>query len=244
MTVADATRTPVRAVVFDIEGTTTAISFVVETLFPYARRALGDFLRTHWADPAVRAAAVQMGSPESDGPEGAARRALGLMDGDVKDTGLKELQGRVWADGYAASELRAHVFPEIREVFEALRAAGIAVAIYSSGSVTAQRLLFAHAILGDLTPFLGAYFDTTTGPKKDPASYRAIATHLGVDAHGLAFVTDSLDEARAARAAGWAVWVAVRPGNAPLPEGHGFPTLTDFRTLIGALGSDSEIRHA
>ncbi len=236
MTVGDATGGNVRAVVFDIEGTTTAISFVVETLFPYARRALCDFLRAHWADPAVRAAAVQMGSPEDDGPDGATHSALALMDHDVKDTGLKELQGRVWAEGYARGALRAHVFPEIREVFEALRAAGIALAIYSSGSVTAQRLLFAHAILGDLTPFVGSYFDTTTGPKKAPASYRTIATQLGVDAPAIAFVTDSLDEARAARAAGWAVWVAVRPGNAPLPEGHGFPTLTDFRTLVASLG--------
>jgi enolase-phosphatase E1 len=236
VTEADGTRGAIGAVVFDIEGTTTAIAFVVETLFPYARRALGEHLHAHWADPAVRAAAVLMGSPEGDGPEAATRRALELMDRDVKDTGLKELQGRVWAEGYARGELRAHVFPEVGEVFAALRAARIVLAIYSSGSVAAQRLLFAHSILGDLTPYLGAYFDTTTGPKKDPASYRAIASALGLGPHGIAFVTDHLDEARAAQAAGWTAWVAVRPGNAPLPDGHGFPTLTDFRTLLGALG--------
>lgn len=224
-----------RAWLLDIEGTTTSISFVYDVLFPDARAAFeatfagtgGSFLERHW-DALAPVVARMAGGAGKSSPTAAAAAALALMSADVKDTGLKELQGLVWRDGYDAGRLRGHVFDDVPAAFERARAAGLRLAIYSSGSVQAQRLLFAHSIHGDLGRHLEAYFDTTTGPKKDAASYRAIAEALALPPEAIAFFTDHLDEARAARAAGLTAYVVARPGNAALPADHGFPVVTSL----------------
>lgn len=205
-----------KVLLLDIEGTTTSISFVYETLFPFARRELPAFIRRGWERAEIREAARLMGAT---GVEEAVERALVLMDADVKDTGLKALQGLVWEDGYLGGELRGHVYDDVGPALQEARRRGVRVAIYSSGSIAAQRLLFGYSVSGDLLPFIEAHFDTTTGPKKEAASYRTIAQALGVEVGAVTFLTDHPDEARAAMEAGMRVFVAVRPGNAPLPEG-------------------------
>lgn len=227
----------VRLAVFDIEGTTTSIAFVYDVLFPYARAALGDFLALHWDEPHVQDAARQMGSASGSGegavtsPQAAMARAIELMDGDVKDTGLKLLQGMIWAQGYADGVLRGHVFADVAPAFTGLAARDVSIAIYSSGSVAAQKLIFGCSIAGDLSPMIAGWFDTTTGPKKDPASYSTILRELDVEPAAAVFFTDNLDEARAAKAAGLDVRVMARPGNPTLPPGHGFEVWTDFTPL-------------
>ncbi|HRE88434.1 MAG TPA: acireductone synthase [Myxococcota bacterium] len=217
-----------RVLLLDIEGTTTSISFVYDVLFPYARRELPAFVSRHWGDAAVREAARLMGAETADD---AVRRALELMDGDVKDTGLKALQGLVWEDGYRGGELRGHVYEDVKQALVRAKARGVRVAIYSSGSVAAQKLLFGASVDGDLLPFIERHFDTTTGPKKESGSYGRIAAELGVAVGEVTFLTDNPDEADAARNAGMRVFVAVRPGNPALPQAVGAEWVT-VRSLL------------
>ncbi|MCA9516031.1 MAG: acireductone synthase [Myxococcales bacterium] len=229
----------VAVVLLDIEGTTTSIDFVYDTLFPYARAHLRGFLARRFDDPEVRAALAFFPAAAGASPEAAADHALALMDGDVKDTGLKALQGLVWREGYAAGDLRGHVYDDVPGALRAFRDDGVPVHIYSSGSVEAQILLFRHAVAGDLTPLLAGHFDTTTGPKKEPASYAAIAARIGVEPGAIAFLTDSFEEARAADAAGVRAVLSVRPGNPALPAAaSALPAVTSLAGLRDALRGD------
>lgn len=236
----------------DIEGTTTSISFVYDELFPYARATMGAFLEANWHSEEVRKIIQSLReleaadradgrdvppiAAESDGD--AAVRASALanllaqMDSDRKTTPLKAIQGLVWVDGYRSGALRGHVYDDVPVALRAWKDAGEPVYIYSSGSVAAQKLLFGHSVAGDLLPFLAGHFDTTTGPKKEAASYQAIADAIGVDAGSVTFATDNLDEARAAHEAGMRVLVSVRPGNPPLPE-HPFEEIRSFEGPTG-----------
>lgn len=230
-----------KVLLLDIEGTTSSISFVYETLFPYARAAFEQtfsgkgLLVERWGEREVQDAVAQMaGGAGRSSPIAAAGAALALMHGDVKDTGLKTLQGLAWERGYASGELSGHVFPDVAPALERATSAHVRVAIYSSGSVHAQKLIFGRSQAGDLGRFITAYFDTTTGPKKAAESYRKIAAELGVLTNEVVFCTDNLDEARAARDAGMQVAVALRPGNPALPSDHGFEDFTSFDEL--ALG--------
>ena len=191
----------VRGIVLDVEGTTTRVAFVYDVLFPYARSHLRDHLKEHiGGDDATR--------------EALAARMESLMDRDVKDPGLKWLQGEIWERGYRDGTLRGEVFPDVPPAFSQWRAAGLEIAIYSSGSVLAQRLLFRTVPCGDLTPHIGHYFDTSVGPKQSPDSYRHIAGAMGLACGELAFVSDSAAELVAARLAGLLTMLCVRPGNA------------------------------
>jgi enolase-phosphatase E1 len=218
---------PFRGVLLDIEGTITPIRFVYETLFPYARQRLPGFVRDHWTDPEVRAAAAALGSASA---AHLAAKLLELMDKDSKATALKSLQGRVWRDGYLQGALRGEVFADVPSALERWHAQGKLVAIFSSGSVEAQKLLLRHCSAGDLTRLVAAYFDTTSGPKREADSYRAIALALGLPPADLLFATDVLAEAEAAVAAGFEAVLTDRPGNPPQPE-HPLLVLHDFSQL-------------
>jgi 2,3-diketo-5-methylthio-1-phosphopentane phosphatase len=215
---------PYAGVVLDIEGTTSPISFVADTLFPYARAHVRSFLERHFDDAAVRAdlaalaaqsaadAAAGMGTTAVPLPDSAPRTAvieaavqnvLEQMSLDRKTTALKALQGRIWEQAYASGELRAVVFSDVPFALQRWRTHRIPVFIYSSGSVAAQKLLFRHTQFGDLSGDLAGYFDTTTGPKRAASSYTAIASGIGIDVGRLVFATDVLEEAKAARAAGY-----------------------------------------
>lgn len=236
---------PVRAVITDIEGTTSSISFVHDVLFPYARRHLKAFLEARHGDAEVGRllgqAAEEEGLPAtSDG--GADREAilaalLRWMDEDRKITPLKALQGMIWKAGYERGELVAHVYDDAFEALGRWHREGRSLHVYSSGSVLAQRLFFSHTARGDLTPWLSGYFDTTTGPKQDPASYRRIVAEVSVPPAEAIFLSDSLAEVDAARLAGLrTVWVrrAGTEGEEGSPAAH--QVATTFEEIdLGAL---------
>jgi len=216
------------AVVLDIEGTTTPVEFVHAVLFPYARARVRSFLESHAAEQGVQAdldrlrqehaaAVAPLPPPWPDQPPatrlvGAVAYVLWLMDRDRKSTGLKALQGRIWEAGYLSGELKGQVYEDVPPAFARLAAGGRRLAIFSSGSVLAQRLLFRHSTAGDLSGFIHAYFDTTTGPKQEAASYSRITEALGRPAAEVLFVTDTPGEADAARGAGLRTALCVRGG--------------------------------
>ena len=227
-----------RVVLLDIEGTTTPVAFVYDVLFPYARRKVRSFVAERLHAPEVRADVDALRAEHAREAAGATglppwrtepAEALvdsvtafvhWLMDQDRKSTGLKSLQGRIWEEGYRTGELHGQVYPDVPEALARWRREGRRAAIFSSGSVLAQRLLFSHASGGDLTPLLDAYFDTTTGPKKEPASYRAIARALGEEPAAVLFVSDVAAELDAARAAGMGTALCVRAGAPPSGADH------------------------
>jgi enolase-phosphatase E1 len=210
------TNAALRAIVLDIEGTTTSIAFVYETLFPYARAQLRTFLDTRGGDAGVRRVLEHLRAEQAsdpDAPASVAQYVEWAMDRDRKSTALKELQGLIWADGYARGELKGEVFPDVAPALSRWRACGLEVAIFSSGSVLAQQLLFGHSNAGDLTSLIRWHFDTTTGPKTSPDSYARIARALGVSPSGALFISDATPELDAASAAGMQTALAERLGN-------------------------------
>jgi enolase-phosphatase E1 len=223
-----------RAIVLDVEGTTTPIAFVRDVLFPFARERLAGWLARGDRDAVIAAlAAEHAGDPDHPPAFAPETYVRWLMDRDRKSTALKALQGAIWRAGYESGELRAPVYDDVPPALTAWRAAGIAVAIYSSGSIEAQQLLFRHSTHGDLTPSIDRYFDTTTGAKRDVASYRAIAAALGTPPAEIAFVSDVGEELVACRAAGLVGILAIRPGNAPVAPAiaAGFPAIASFAEI-------------
>jgi enolase-phosphatase E1 len=238
-----------RALLLDIEGTTTPIAFVHGVLFPYARRRVREYLegarhRPEFAEMSARLAvehAEDLARGESVRPwqtgddetaiSAMADYALWLMDRDRKSPALKLLQGQIWEAGYQAGELRGDVFPDVAPALRRWRAAGLPVAIYSSGSELAQRRLFGSTPDDDLTPLLTGFFDTRMGAKTEAASYRAIASELGLDPTVVLFVSDVTQELDAARAAGLGVVLSLRPGNPPQPRSEMFEAIRSFDEL-------------
>ena len=225
-----------RGVLLDIEGTVASIRFVYDVLFTYARTHLAEFLRDRGSDPQVRAAceqtvreAIDAGlisasdASASSAPEIdlVVTAAVKLMDTDAKVTGLKALQGLIWEGGFRAGELKAQLFADVPPALAAWRERGLDVRIYSSGSIAAQKLLFAHTTAGDLSALLRGYYDTTTGPKRAAESYRRIAADLGLPGGEILFLSDVVAELDAAAEAGLATALVVRPENPPRPAGHG-----------------------
>jgi enolase-phosphatase E1 len=227
--------TNTQAILLDIEGTTTPVEFVYEVLFPFARRHVGEFVRQHKYAPQVRAAVGELrqehraDSEKGSAPpawrddsddsvaESAAAYVHWLMDQDRKSTALKSLQGQVWEGGYLSGRLQGEVYSDVPPAFARWRAQGRAIYIFSSGSVLAQKLLFAHTNAGDLTGHISGYFDTSTGAKADASSYRRISAEIGVPPAEVLFLSDVVAELDAARAAGMMTALCVRPGR-PEPE--------------------------
>ena len=234
----------IRAVVLDIEGTTTPMAFVHEVLFPYARTHLAGFLR----DPAhaalfnelARAFAAERAAEPADAgaPLWAGDDVLNsvivyagwLMDLDRKSPALKALQGKIWEGGYRTGQIRGAVYADVPLAMKRWHEAGLVVAIYSSGSVLAQRLIFSMTDEGDLTRYISHFFDTSVGPKRSAASYRAIASALGQNAEHILFVSDVAEELDAAREAGFQVALAVRPDHFP-PNPAGYDQVETFDSL-------------
>ncbi len=163
----------IKAIVTDIEGTTTSIHFVHETLFPYARKHLAAFIRQRADEPAVaeQLAAVSAEIGRALSLDEAIDQLVEWMDNDKKITPLKALQGMLWQQGYEKGDYQGHIYPDVYEMLKQWAERGIPLYICSSGSVQAQQLLFAHTEFGDIRPFLSGYFDTQVGSKSDPTSY-------------------------------------------------------------------------
>lgn len=199
-----AARGSVRAIVTDIEGTTSSIDFVHRELFPYARARLRGFLRAHAQDAAVREQwpALEATAGRSLSVEAAADELEHWIDEDRKVTPLKALQGMIWAQGYAEGALRGHVYPEVADWLRQWSAQGLRLYVYSSGSEEAQRLIFGHSQAGDLTKFFSGYFDTRIGGKREVSSYQRIGEQLSLPASEILFLSDIGEELDAAQGAG------------------------------------------
>ena len=234
----------VRGILLDIEGTTTPIAFVHDVLFKYARAHVRDFLRANFSVEEVRADIALLREehaadlkddrdppPITDEAESLAAYVEWLIALDRKSTGLKSLQGKIWRQGYVEGSLKSHVFADVAPAFERWRRRGLSISIFSSGSVLAQQLLFAHTEAGDLTPFIGNYFDTQVGKKGEAASYRRIAEALGLSAHELLFVSDVVAELDAANEAGMRILLSLRPGNPAQPTTDRHPSITTFDSI-------------
>ena len=233
----------VRAVLLDIEGTTTPIAFVHGVLFPYARAHLREHLDAVWDADSTRAtieklaaehvADIAAGLGPPSWTDAADRAAVAgylewLMDRDRKSPALKQLQGEIWEAAYRAGVMRGQVFEDVPRAITRWRKAGLDVAIYSSGSEQAQRDLFASTEYGDLTPLLSGYFDTAVGAKVDSSSYARIANRLRRVAFEVLFVSDVATELTAAREADLQVVLSLRPGNPPQPRPELFDSVTSF----------------
>lgn len=230
-----------RGILLDVEGTTSSIAFVYDVLFEYAKKQVGTFLDTHRTDPAVLDLAAGItaaaGAPLdaatiSGDPTRAALAAIDLMNKDMKVTPLKTLQGMIWRSGFESGELVAHVFDDVPPALATWADSGLDVRIYSSGSVEAQRLFFRHTAFGDLTAYLRDYYDTTTGPKREAASYTAIAADMGLEPRQVLFVSDVGPELDAARTAGMQTVLAVRPGNREPGAIFDHPSVTSFAEIV------------
>ena len=212
----------IRAVVTDIEGTTSSIRFVHDVLFPYARKHIAEFVCTHAEEAQVAALLDDVrretgGAPDLDG---VIARLIQWIDEDKKVTPLKALQGLIWEKGYKDGDFHGHIYADAYENLRKWHAQGIALYVYSSGSVYAQKLLFGHTEHGDLTPLFSGYFDTTIGAKSDTASYQAIVRKLHLPADEILFLSDVRAELDAARDAGMQTCWLVRDNDIEMNAPH------------------------
>ncbi|MCF7558492.1 acireductone synthase [Pseudomonas petrae] len=211
----------IKVILTDIEGTTSAVSFVFDVLFPYARQHLPAFIREHAGEPDV-AAQLQAVRIDNAEPDASVDRVIEILlqwiAEDRKATPLKALQGMVWQQGYQAGQLKGHVYPDAVEALKRWHQAGYALYVYSSGSIQAQKLIFGCSEAGDLSGLFSGYFDTTSGPKREEASYRSIASSIGQPAQSFLFLSDIVEELDAAQQAGMATCALVRDGGAL--DGH------------------------
>lgn len=236
----------------DIEGTTTSISFVKDVLFPYALKELPSYLESLSSEEQkmlllnlesdIKNLSSDYHSSKQLGADLSASERIillvkFLMKNDVKATGLKELQGKIWKDGYTTSQkLRGHVYQDFKPFLKWCSSNSIQVNIYSSGSVDAQKLLFGHTIHGNLLNYINKHYDTTIGSKKEFSSYINIANDLEVSPKDIVFISDSESELIAAKKAGISFSVmSIRPGNAPLTStSEDFPKVYSLLQICGS----------
>lgn len=205
----------IRAILTDIEGTTSAVSFVFDVLFPYAREHLPAFVLEHAGEPAVAeqiAAVRELSGEQQADLERVVEILLQWIAEDRKATPLKALQGMVWEQGYRAGTLKGHVYPDAVEALRRWHDQGYALYVYSSGSIQAQQLIFGCSEAGDLRPLFSGYFDTTSGGKREAESYRRISAAIGLPAEEILFLSDVVEELDAAREAGMQTCGLARAG--------------------------------
>jgi enolase-phosphatase E1 len=228
-------------ILLDIEGTTTPIDYVFGVLFPFAKVQVESFLQIHHYESGVKAdlerlqheyeADVAGGLDVPVWIDNSATAAVPyiqyLICTDRKSTGLKSLQGKIWAQGYRNGTLRSRLFADVKPAFERWTGKGKRLYIFSSGSIQAQQLLFQHTQEGDLTQFLSGYFDTETGAKKEADSYRTIAQAIGVLPTQILFISDVTAELKAAKSVGMQTLFSLRMGNRTV-DSEGFSTIQSF----------------
>ena len=207
---------PIFIILLDIEGTTTPVDFVYQTLFQYAVRRLPTFLQEHIQEPETRSLIQHLSlQHQTDDRHGlkppdwidvsdqmqlcsSVAYARWLMNKNSKHAVLKTLQGKIWQEGYDTGELHGEVYSDVPQAFERWRRQKRKICIYSSGSVLAQQLLFRTVEFGDLTPYITAFFDSNIGAKTEIESYRKIAESLRRITHDFLFVSDAREEVEAA----------------------------------------------
>ena len=243
----DASR--IRVILLDIEGTTTPVEFVYQTLFPYASRKLESFFREHAQDPEIQSLIQELHAQhevdERNGlqPPGwldnreearlCSSMAYGqwLIARDSKCTPLKSLQGKIWQQGFTGGELRGEVFPDVPIALERWRRQKKIICIYSSGSVLAQQNLFRTTTSGDLTPYISVFFDTRVGAKVEGESYKKIAASFSYAPHQFLFISDAVKEIEAAQSAGMQALLCAR-GQHPAPPTDDAGVIHDFSSVF------------
>lgn len=221
----------VKVIVTDIEGTTSSLSFVKDVLFPYAREHMGEYVRAHAEDDSITSHIkdVRREAGEELDVEGVIAQLQQWIDEDKKITPLKALQGLLWEQGYEAGDFTGHIYADAKENLEKWQAQGVALYVYSSGSVYAQKLLFGYTEYGDLNPLFSGYFDTKVGAKVETASYSRIAESIGCAPGDILFLSDIEAELDAARAAGLQTCWLVREGALDNSAAH--PQVADFNAI-------------
>lgn len=217
----------IKAILTDIEGTTSSLSFVKDVLFPCSRARMADFVHAHASEPAVRAQLDEVGKAVGRRltDDEAVAQLLAWIDEDKKITPLKALQGMIWEAGYREGAYLGHVYDDAARRLRAWKDQGLKLYVFSSGSVLAQKLLFGHTAFGDLTPLFADHFDTAIGGKRDATAYSAIVERIGLPAAEILFLSDIREELDAARAAGLRTAQVLREGVTPAaghPQAHTF----------------------
>jgi len=227
--------TGVRHVIVDIEGTTSASAFVYDVLFPYARERFAPWIESHASEPETAAVIAAVGAEidvEDPSPDQVVDALTEWTDADRKVTPLKTLQGLIWEEGFANGDLTSHFFPDAITALSDWHDAGLPISVYSSGSVLAQRNWYAHSPAGDLTGWISGYYDTANaGPKREAASYRAIAEAIDADPGSLLFCSDVVAELDAARQAGWQVVRVRRTGEPHAVEDSAYPEVAEMTDI-------------
>lgn len=230
----------IKAILLDIEGTTTPIDFVHKTLFPFAKARIAGFVQENLAElkfeigqlAAEHAADMEYSSElRIDSPNSVADYLKYLIDQDRKSAPLKTVQGMIWEKGYESGGLVSEIFADVPSAFKRWKEAGKSIAIYSSGSVLAQRLIFKYSDQGDLTHLIDRYFDTNTGHKREADSYRKIAEEMERESNEMLFVSDIPAELDAASTAGMQTALSIRAGNGEISEDHPHRSIQSFDTL-------------
>ena len=222
----------VRAILTDIEGTTTSVRFVFDVLFPYARGHLAEYVRAHADQPAVReqlAAVAREAGRELD-DEAAIAQLIRWIDEDKKITPLKALQGMIWQAGYRNGNFTGHIYPDAVAKLREWHGAGVDLYVYSSGSVQAQKLIFGFSDAGDLTPLFSGYFDTQVGGKREADSYRKIVEEISLPAGEILFLSDIAEELDAAAQAGMQTMQLMRESDGTQATDR-HPTAADFNAI-------------
>lgn len=204
----------IKAIVTDIEGTTSSLSFVKDVLFPYSQKHIAEFVRRHARDPAVHRELEEVRRLSGKNPSETEviEQLIRWIQEDKKITPLKSLQGMIWEDGYNKGDFKGHMYEDAVRHLRKWKEAGTRLYVFSSGSIQAQKLLFAHTEYGDLTPLFSGYFDTNIGNKREADSYRHIADAMDTSPADILFLSDIKEELDAARAAGMHVTWLVREG--------------------------------
>ena len=225
---------PINAILTDIEGTTTSISFVHDTLFPYAKEHVREYLLTNQNEPHVSQLIqeiAQIGDVSHTDLPQVTQILLNWMEQDKKITPLKTLQGMMWKTGYEEGHFQGHVYLDAFQELQRWHEQGLSLYVFSSGSVPAQKLLFSHSTYGDLTPLFSGYFDTKIGGKKESDSYRKIADQLQLVPERILFLSDVVEELNAASEAGMQTLLILREGTT-YPIGSPHPSATNFHHVF------------
>lgn len=221
---------PIQAILTDIEGTTTSISFVHDTLFPYAKNHVEEYLSLHSSEPSlikIISEVKQIENIPDATLDQVAEILLTWMKQDKKITPLKTLQGMMWKSGFEQGNFQGHVYEDAFKQLNYWKESGFALYVYSSGSIAAQKLLFSHSTYGDLSPLFSGYFDTQVGGKKESTSYQEIAKQLNLAPAKILFLSDVVEELDAAKTAGMQTKLIVR-GVSTTPVNCNHPSATNF----------------
>ena len=222
----------IRAILTDIEGTTSSIAFVKEVLFPYARDHMAEFIETNHGHPDLQRHLVAAGREAGRSLEsgGLVEQLLHWIDQDKKITPLKAIQGMIWRDGYMRGDFKGHVYQDAADKLKEWHDSQIRLYVYSSGSVEAQKLIFGYSCFGDLTHLFSGYYDTRMGSKKDTASYQSILEDIGLPAESVLFLSDAAEELDAAMSAGMNTCQLLRVGDGAVPSAR-HPQAVDFTEI-------------